>query len=98
MKSNQQMIKALTALYLSDLELAETIPQHFQAELDRYNIKELGFTAEQVKANWDFYLGTSTGYVRAERIVNLYFSTKSYAWIKELYQRNRKDIRAMEAA
>ena len=94
-KTNAKQIKALVELYLSDEVVAKVFPQSCREELDRQWRAE-GSTQEEIKDRWDFYLRDKGD--KDAWTVALHFESKPYAWIDELYNRNLKDIQAMEVA
>jgi hypothetical protein len=94
-RKNKKQIKALVELYLSDEVVAKPFVESCKEELSR-EWAEQGSTQEQVDERWEYYLSTKGD--KDAWIVALYFESKPYAWVNELYQRNRKDIKAMEVA
>ena len=94
-RKNKKQIQALVELYLSDEVVAKVFPQSCKEELEREWRAE-GSTQQQIDERWEFYLRNKSD--KDAWIVALHFESKPYAWVNELYQRNRKDIKAMELA
>jgi hypothetical protein len=89
-------INELTNLYLNDPMVAEPFVKSCIEEHDRIQRSKLNFTQDQIDANWNRYLAGRTGPVRDQMIVKMYFSLYGYDWVKELYQRNLKDIKRLK--
>jgi hypothetical protein len=94
-RKNSKKIRQLVELYLSDEIVAKPFVASCKDEVDREWRAE-GLTQEQINSRWEFYLANKSD--KDAWTATLYFENKPYAWINELYERNRKDICAMEAA